>query len=93
MVYALDKFSLPEEKLPFGKTEQEEIVGRARHIVERLRKFGFRVSLDRGFLLIGDDTGRRRDVTRFVDVATVFDTIVAGLDEDPRLLDEGKDPK
>ena len=93
MVYARDKFSLPEEKLPFGKTEQEEIVERARQVIERLHKFGFRVSLDRGFLLIGDHTGRRRDVTRFVDIATVFDTIVAGLDEDPGLLREGKDPK
>jgi hypothetical protein len=60
----------------------------ARQVIERLRKYGFRVSLDRGLLLLGDATGRRRDVTRFVDIATVFDTIVAGLDEYPGLLDD-----
>jgi hypothetical protein len=82
----LDQDEFIEQAVLFGKAQQDAVLGRARRILERLRKYGFRVSLDRGALLIGDDTGRRRDVTRFVEIATVFDVLVAGLDEDPALL-------
>jgi hypothetical protein len=63
-------------------------VEQAKPMVRRLQALGFRVYLDaQGVLLIADATGRRRDVSRFTQIATVFDTIVAGLAEDPRLLD------
>jgi hypothetical protein len=83
----LDELSLTEHGLFFGKAQQVEILEHAKQVIQRLRKYGFRVSLDRGLLLIGDETGRRRDVTRFTNIATVFDTICGGLDEDPGLLD------
>jgi hypothetical protein len=63
-------------------------VEKARLLVERLRDLGFRPYLDgQGALLIADEIGRRRDVTRFTRIATVFGAIVAGLAGDPGLLD------
>jgi hypothetical protein len=37
--------------------------------------------------LIADATGRRRDVTRYLPIDEVFDELVAGLADDPELLD------
>jgi hypothetical protein len=54
----------------------------------RLRARGFRAYLDsQGVLLIADATGRRRDVTRYLPIDEVFDELVAGLADDPELLD------
>ena len=59
---------------------------RARWTVERLRKLEFRAYLSGHALSIADVTGRGRDVTRYLPIGEVFDAIVAGLNEDPRLL-------
>jgi hypothetical protein len=59
---------------------------RAKQTIERLRDLGFRPYVDdRGTLLIADVLGNRRDVLRYA--PTVFGDLVAGLAEDPRLLD------
>lgn len=63
-------------------------VGPARLMLWRVRALGFEAVLDgAGTLLISDATGRRRDVSRRLPIAEVFDTIVAGLADDPDLLD------
>jgi hypothetical protein len=66
-------------------------VAEARALVDRLRSRGFRVTLDRGVLLIGDVTGQWRDPFRYFSPALVFDVLNAGLDEDPGLLDLRED--
>ena len=66
-------------------------VAEARALVDRLRSRGFRVTLDRGVLLIGDTSGQGRDPFRFFSSALVFDVLNAGLDEDPGLLDLRED--
>jgi hypothetical protein len=63
-------------------------VGAARVMLRRLRALGFEVALNDAFaLLISDGTGRRRDVAWRLPIGEVFDTIVAGLADDPDLLD------
>jgi hypothetical protein len=66
-------------------------VAEARDLVDRLRCRGFRATLDRGALLIGDTTGQWRDPFRFISPALVFDVLIRGLDEDPALLDPRND--
>ena len=57
-------------------------------MLRRVRARGFEVSLDdAGALLIGDVTGWRRGLSWRLPIAEVFDTIVAGLADDPDLLD------
>ena len=57
-------------------------------MIWRLRALGSRVYLDaQGALLIADETGRRRDVSEYLPIGEVFDTIVAGLADDPDLPD------
>ena len=66
-------------------------IDRAKQMVAWLRKYGFHPYLDaQGALLIADATGMRRDLSRsrYLTIATVFDTLVAGLADDPGLLDE-----
>lgn len=62
----------------------------AKETAERLKGLGFRAHLDHGgALLIADATGMGRDLSRFLsaaDLPHVFDTLVAGLAEDPELL-------
>jgi hypothetical protein len=54
--------------------------------VDRLRSRGFRATLDRGVLLIGDTTDQWRDPFRFISPAVAFDVLNRGLDEDPALF-------
>jgi DNA (cytosine-5)-methyltransferase 1 len=62
-------------------------IGPAKATVTRLQALGFRAYLDHGALLIADATGRRRDVSRYMPIAEVFDDLVAGLAAEPKLLD------
>jgi hypothetical protein len=62
-------------------------VAEARDLVDRLRGRGFRAHVDHGALLISDTTGQRRDLSRFISPALVFEVLNAGLDDDPALLD------
>jgi hypothetical protein len=66
-------------------------VERAKLMLWQLRALGFRPYLnDKGVLLIADAhaTGKkRRDVSQYLPIAEVFDTIVAGLVDDSGLLD------
>ncbi len=63
-------------------------VERAKRVVARLREFGFGPYLDdQGVLLIADATGRKRDASKFMNPTLVFDQLVAGLADDPKLLD------
>jgi hypothetical protein len=63
-------------------------VERARQVVARLRELGFRPYLDdRGVLLISDVLGNRRDLSRYMPIVQVFDDLVAGLKDEPRLLE------
>ena len=64
-------------------------IGPARSMLRRVRALGFEVTLsDAGALLIGDVTGRAdRSIALRLPIAEVFDTIVAGLADDPDLLD------
>jgi hypothetical protein len=66
-------------------------VAEARDLLDRLRSRGFRATLDRGALMIGDTTGQWRDLSRFISPVLVFDVLNRGLDEDPALLDPGGD--
>jgi hypothetical protein len=66
-------------------------VAEARDLVDRLRSRGFRATIDRGVLLIGDTAGQWRDPFRFTSPALVFDVLNRGLDEDPALLDRKED--
>ena len=62
-------------------------VERAKRTIAQLRLRGFRAYLnDQGVLMIA--TGKkRRDVSQYLPIARVFDEIVAGLANDPGLLD------
>ena len=63
-------------------------VERARKSIWQLQALGFVAYLDpEGALLIADATGNRRDVSWRLPIAEVFDRIVAGLADDPGLLD------
>ena len=65
---------------------------RAKRTIWQLRSLGFRPRLDaEGVLVIVDAyaTGKkRRDVSQRLPIAEVFDTLIAGLADDPNLLDE-----
>ena len=53
-----------------------------------MRAREFEVTLDAaGALSTSDVTGRQRDLSRRLPIGEVFDTIVAGLADDPDLLD------
>ena len=57
-------------------------------MIARLRSLRFSPCLDDGgALLITDALGMRRDASRHLPIVKVFDDIVAGLNQDPRLLD------
>jgi hypothetical protein len=66
-------------------------VERAKRTIAQLRLRGFRAYLnDQGVPMIADAhaTGeKRRDVSQYLPIARVFDEIVAGLANDPGLLD------
>jgi hypothetical protein len=63
-------------------------VGRAKRVLWQLQALDFRAYLDeQGALLIADALGKRRDVSRYLPIGEVFDALVAGLAEDPGLLD------
>ena len=62
-------------------------IGPAKAIAARLRAHGFRVYLDGDALGIADTTGRNRGFSWIAPPAEVFKTIVAGLADDPDLLD------
>jgi hypothetical protein len=60
---------------------------RARELLGRLRDLGFRAYLDdNGTLLIADATGHKRDLSRLMEIADVFHKLVAGLEDEPDLL-------
>ena len=61
----------------------------AKALARRLKALGFRASLDpkTGALAIADTTGRKRNVANYLPIDKVFDTIVAGLADDPTLLE------
>ena len=42
--------------------------------------------------MIADETGQRRSVAAYLPIGEVFDDLVAGLADDPRLLDPYADP-
>ncbi len=71
--------------------ESIDAAGKARDLIDRVRDIGFRAYLDRGALLISDTTGQRRDLSRFISPALVFETLNRGLDEHPVLLDQRED--
>ena len=63
-------------------------VERARKTIWQLQALGFVAYLDpEGALLIADATGNRRDVSWRLPIAEVFDQIVAGLADNPGLLE------
>jgi hypothetical protein len=62
-------------------------IAKARYLIDRLCGLGFRAHVDHGALLISDTTGQRRDLSRFISPALVFETLNRGLDEDPALVD------
>ena len=68
-------------------------VARAKRRLLRLEALGFRPFLDQGALMITDATGRRRGVADYLPIGEVFDTIVAGLNEDPGLFDSTTEEK
>jgi len=70
------------------ETAERLDAAKARDLIDRVRDIGFRAYLDRGALLISDTTGQRRDLSRFISPALVFETLNRGLDEDPSLLDQ-----
>ena len=64
------------------------VVQRAKRRIAQLRALAFWPYLDDGALGIADETGRRwRSVAEYLPIGEVFDDLVAGLNEDPRLLD------
>jgi hypothetical protein len=88
--------ALGEESVGIGgrtdeTNEKPSAAMRARELLDRLRDLGFRACVDRGLLMISDSTGQRRDMSRFISPALLFETLNAGLDEDPGLLDPSED--
>jgi hypothetical protein len=71
--------------------ERLDAAAKARDLIDRVRDIGFRAYLDRGALLISDTTGQRRDLSRFISPALVFEVLNAGLDDKPALLDRRED--
>ena len=72
-----------------GKVEQEKpsAAMRARELLSHLRVLGFRAKLDGGALYLADTTGWQRDLSKFIPTTLVFEVLIAGLDDDPALLD------
>jgi hypothetical protein len=67
--------------------EKPSAAMRAREVRMRLRNLGLRAYLeDKGALLIADATGHNRDLSRLMDIAEVFSKLVAGLEDEPNLL-------
>ena len=65
-----------------------EAVGPARAMLRRIRHMGFDATLTAaGGLLISDTIGRQRDLSRRLPIGEAFEVIVAGLADDPDLLD------
>jgi hypothetical protein len=63
-------------------------IGPARSMLQRVRSLRFEAALsDAGALGIVDLTGRNRSLALCLPIGEAFDTIVAGLAEDPDLLD------
>jgi hypothetical protein len=60
---------------------------RARELLGQLRVLGFRAKLDGGALYLADTTGWQRDLSRFIPTTLVFEVLIAGLDDNPALLD------
>jgi hypothetical protein len=60
---------------------------RARELLSQLRVLGFRAKLDGGALYLTDTTGWHRDLSRFIPSTLVFEVLIAGLDDNPSLLD------
>ena len=84
---ALRKESAAIGAMPDETAEQPSAAMRSRALLGRLRDLGFRAYLDdKGALLIADATGHRRDLSRFMDIAEVFSKLVAGLEDEPDLL-------
>jgi hypothetical protein len=65
---------------------RQSAVMRARELLGRLRVLGFRANLDGGGLYIADTTGWRRDLSKFISPALVFEVLNAGIDDDPGLV-------
>jgi hypothetical protein len=63
-------------------------VEHAKRLVLRLEALGFRPFLDEGALMIADAAGKGRDLSRYLSIGEVFDTLVAGLADNSELLDE-----
>jgi hypothetical protein len=62
-------------------------------MIARLRALAFWPYLSAaGLLLIADETRRRRCVAEYLPIGEVFDDLVAGLADDPGLLDPYPDP-
>jgi hypothetical protein len=64
-----------------------DTVAEARHLVDKLRGFGFKAYLDQGAPYFADVTGWRRDLFKLISPTLVFEVLNAGLDDDPALLD------
>jgi hypothetical protein len=63
-------------------------VMRAKRRIAQLRALAFWPYLDGGALMIADEAGWRwRSVAEYLPIGEVFDDLVAGLAENPRLLD------
>jgi hypothetical protein len=77
--------------LPLPPLRPSLAIGPAKATGARLRLLGFRPYLnDRGSLLIADvitTRKRKRDVSERLPIGEVFNTLVAGLADDPGLLD------
>jgi hypothetical protein len=71
----------PSSPSPFAVT-------RAKRRIAQLRALAFWPYLDGGGLMIADEARRRRSVAKCLPIAAVFDDLVAGLAENPRLLDQ-----
>jgi hypothetical protein len=94
---APDRLACHREPDRADKTDKSETAGtrdtvaEARHLIDKLRGFGFKAYLDQGALYFADVTGWRRDLFRFISPAIVFEVPNAGLDEDPTLLERRED--
>lgn len=71
--------------------KKRSAIVQARGLVSHLRGLGFQAYLDLGALCLGDNTGWRRELCRFIPPAIVFEVLNAGLDDDPMLLDRSED--
>jgi hypothetical protein len=66
----------------------DDRVSKARALVADLGRHGFTPRLDaKGALFIVDTTGRRRDLSRRMPIANVFEQLVDGLCAEPGLIE------